>query len=171
MEPKTTNQTAAKTSAFTLPPTIVGRTDISRLLRELETLEASSVKTKNPPAQPLKITGLLSQIVAANDYDLSDKNHRQHLSQQLTTVRDRAPAVHISFATEPSPKIIETLLGWLRSNIHPYLLLQIGLQPSIAAGCVLRTPNKIFDLSLRAYFEKQKPYLLELIKSAGAGTK
>lgn len=171
MEPKTAVKTAAKTRAFTLLPQIVGRTDISRLLRELETLEAGLAGTKSPKNESLKVTNLLNQIAFTNGYKLPEKNHRQHLAEQLTKVRDQAPSVHVSFATEPSPKVTEALLSWLRSNIHPYLLLQIGLQPSIAAGCVLRTPNKIFDLSLRAYFEKQKPYLIELIKNADVGSK
>ncbi len=171
MEPKTAVKTAAKTRAFVLLPQIVGRTDINRLVRELEALEAALVGSESPENASPKATNLLNQIAAANGYKLPEKNNRQHLAQQLTKIRDHAPIVHISFAAEPAPKVTEALLGWLRSNIHSYMLLQIGLQPSIAAGCILRTPNKIFDLSLRAHFEKQKPYLVELIKSAAQGAK
>lgn len=169
MEPKPSVKTAAKTRVFVLPPQVVGRTDISRLLRELEILESALVGSQALKNTSPETTSLLGQIAAANGYQLSEKNNRQHLAGQLTKIRDHAPTVHISFAAEPSPQVTETILGWLRANIHAYMLLQIGLQPSIAAGCIVRTPNKIFDLSLRAHFEKQKPYLVELIKNAAAG--
>ena len=74
--------------------------------------------------------------------------------------------MHISFAAEPSVKALETILVWLRDNIHPKVLLQVGLQPAVAAGCVLRTPNKVFDMSLRAYLDRQGDYLVQLIRGA-----
>lgn len=168
MEPKTPTPTAAKPRSLVLVPQLVGRTDINRLLRELEALEETSISRQGTAGEPFKVTSLLNQMAVANGYKLLEKSDRRQMVEQLTQIRDQAPLVHISFAAEPSPKVTETLVTWLRSNIHPYMQLQIGLQPSIAAGCVLRTPNKIFDFSLRASFEKQKPYLVELIKGAVA---
>lgn len=159
-------KTPAKINAFILPPQVTGRTDINRLLRELEILEEALI-VKNSQHDPApKITSLLNQTALANGYKLLEKTNRQHITEQLTKILDHAPLLHISFAAEPSPKVTETVLGWLRSNIHRYALLQIGLQPAIAAGCVLRTPNKIFDMSLGATLQKQTPYLLELLKGA-----
>lgn len=155
-----------KANVFILPPQVNGRTDINRLLRELEALEETLITKAAKDNLPSKITSLLNQTALANGYKLLEKTHRQHIAQQLTKIRDHAPTVHISFAAEPSPKVTETLLSWLRSNVHRYALVQIGLQPAIAAGCVLRTPNKIFDMSLGATLQKQTPYLLELLKTA-----
>lgn len=156
---------ATKAEAFVLLPELTGQTDINRLLRELETLGEALVGSQTG-AQPPKITNLLNQTANANGYKLEDSFHRQHIAEQLTKIHDHAPLLHISFAAEPPPKVIQTVLAWLRGNIHRYALLQIGLQPAIAAGCVLRTPNKIFDMSLGASLEKQKPFLLELIQKA-----
>lgn len=161
MEPST-KSTAAE--AFSLPPQLTGQTDINRLLRELEALDEALIGANEGKGQLPKVTSLLNQTALANGYKLLEKNHRLHIAQQLAKIRDHAPLLHISFAAEPSPKVTETLLAWLRANIHRYVLLQIGLQPAIAAGCVLRTPNKIFDMSLGASLQRQKPYLLELIK-------
>lgn len=163
---QTGNQPQAKTVAFVLPAQLSGKTDINRLLRELETLEeALATRQINKTPSP-KVTSLLNQTALANGYMLLEQSHRRHIAEQLTKIRDHAPVVHISFAAEPSPKVTETLLDWLRSNVHRYTLLQVGLQPAIAAGCVLRTPNKIFDMSLGATLKKQTPYLLELLKGA-----
>ena len=164
MNSKNENQT--KSAAFVLPAQLSSKTDINRLLRELETLEEVLIGQESKKSPPPKITSLLNQTALANGYKLLEQTHRRHITDQLTKIRDHAPLLHISFAAEPSPKVTETLLTWLRSNVHRYILLQIGLQPSIAAGCVLRTPNKIFDMSLGASLQKQTPYLLELLKGA-----
>lgn len=164
MARETESQT--KRVVFVLPPQATGRTDINRLLRELEALEEALITKDTKTGLSPKITSLLNQTALANGYRLLEQTHRQHIADQLIKIRDHAPTVHISFAAEPSPKVTETLLSWLRSNVHRYTLVQIGLQPAIAAGCVLRTPNKIFDMSLGASLQKQTPYLLELLKGA-----
>jgi F0F1-type ATP synthase delta subunit len=55
----------------------------------------------------------------------------------------------MSFASEPSAKSLGTLVDWLRTNIHPQVVVSVGIQPSIAAGCIVRTPNRQYDFSLR----------------------
>src|SRR4029078_5958100 len=97
---------------------------------------------------------------------LLDDTARQKLADALQLLYERAPTLHVSFATEPSPKALERLVVWIRTNIHPQALVQVGLQPSIAAGCFLRTDNKTFDMSLRASMKKSEPILLKLISGA-----
>lgn len=164
MAPNAQNQ--AKAMPFVLPAQLSGKTDINRLLRELEKLEETLIGKQSKKTPPQKVTSLLNQTALLNGYKLLEPTHRKHITDQLTKIRDHAPLLHISFATEPSPKVTEEVLGWLRSNVHRYALLQIGLQPAIAAGCVLRTPNKIFDMSLGASLQRQTPYLLKLLKGA-----
>ena len=160
------NEIQASAAAFVLPVQLSGRTDINRLLRELQKLEEVLVGEESKKTLTPKVTALLNQTALVNGYKLLERTHRQHIAEQLTKIRDHAPLLHISFAAEPSPKVTETVLTWLRANVHRYALLQIGLRPAIAAGCVLRTPNKIFDMSLGASLQKQTPYLLELLKGA-----
>ena len=160
------SKTPAGAAEFVLPVQLSGKTDINRLLRELEVVEEDMIARPGKEAGVLNVTSLMNQMAQANGYKLSEQAHRRHLAEQLTKIRDHAPAVHISFASEPSPNVTETILTWLRTNVHRYTLIQVGLQPAIAAGCVLRTPNKIFDLSLGASLQKQTPYLLELLKGA-----
>lgn len=158
---------------FILPPQVVGKADINNLLHEIELLESELLKLKGQASLSasqkstlLRVTDELAQTAAVNDYDLKKASDRQKFTKTLIDIRDQAPLLHISFAAESSPKVTQAILAWLRGNVHRYALLHIGLQPAIAAGCVLRTPNKIFDLSLRASFEKRQPYLVELIKGA-----
>jgi F0F1-type ATP synthase delta subunit len=104
-----------------------------------------------------------------NQLNLLEEAARKQLKSQLDDLMKRAPQLHISFATDPQPKVVEEILNWLRSNVHPETLLIIGLQPSIAAGCMLRTPNKIFDMSLRQHLENQESFLKKLIQGVRDG--
>jgi F0F1-type ATP synthase delta subunit len=154
--------------AFVLPPSLVGPGDVSRLLREMTSLGDSLVTAEyrqEDDATRLKYsTPILSELASGNDYNLLDNTHRQLLGQQLENLSKNAPVIHISFVAEPSPKAVESIVVWVRANIHPYALLQVGLQPNIAAGAVVRTPNKIFDMSLRETIKQQQPYLLKLLR-------
>lgn len=153
-----------------LPPGVVSAADVNRLIRELASLNdyflSSAARKGGTAVQPPRVTRILNDIATAGKYNLLDEKERQNLVSEIKTIQTSAPLIHISFASEPSPSALGQILVWLRTNIHPYTLLQVGLQPTISAGCVLRTPNKVFDMSLRSYLDNQKGYLVELVKGA-----
>ena len=156
-----------------LPLSIVSRFDVSRLLRELNTLDDFFAGNKVQPAGsklPLpRLSRLLNELANENRINLLDEPQRRNLQQVLQQLLKQAPQLQISFSVEPAPKTLEKILAWLRQNIDPFVLLQVGLQPNVSAGFMLRTPNKWFDLSLRPRFEQQRPYLTELISGADHG--
>jgi F0F1-type ATP synthase delta subunit len=153
-----------------LPLNIIDQIDINRILRELKAVDDFFVAAKARPAgsnlQMPKLTRSLEEIAKANNYNLLEEEHRKNLYTQIQQVKKNAPLVHISFAAEPSPSALERILVWFRANIHPQLLLQVGLQPTIAAGCVVRTNNKVFDMSLREHLNQEQKYLIQLIDVA-----
>lgn len=153
-----------------LPPTVVSDGDINRLVRELDSLNdffmSAAARKGGTTVQPPRVTRILNTIATESKLNLLDEKHRQSLAGELKAIQNTAPVMHISFATEPSPQALERILVWMRAKIHPYALLQVGLQPTIAAGCVLRTPNKVFDMSLRSYLDRQRGYLVELVRGA-----
>lgn len=157
-----------------LPDTVISPVDIGRLLRELRNLDDFFVSAKKRQAgttmQLPKLSRQLDQLSHENELNLLDESHRQNLSAGLNEIYERAPKLHISFASEPTSKPFEQLLIWFRQNIHPHALITVGLQPAIAAGCVVRSTNKVFDMSLRGSLEKQRPYLARLIKGAVDGS-
>jgi F0F1-type ATP synthase delta subunit len=153
-----------------LPLNIIDQVDINRILRELKEVDDFFIAAKARPAgtslQIPKLTRSLEEIAKNNNYNLLEEEHRKNLYNQIDQVKKNAPLVHISFAAEPSPNALEKILVWFRTNIHPQLLLQVGLQPKIAAGCVVRTNNKVFDMSLREHLSQQQQYLAQLIDVA-----
>jgi F0F1-type ATP synthase delta subunit len=48
------------------------------------------------------------------------------------------------------------------------VLVQIGLQPNLGAGCVVRTTNKYFDMSLRTKFFDSRDKLRAVLKAPAA---
>ncbi|MBA3757472.1 hypothetical protein H0X09_01240 [Candidatus Saccharibacteria bacterium] len=158
-----------------LPLSVISQVDVARLLRELNGLEdffiGLAARKPGTPMQPPRLSRLLEQIAVDNQHNLLEESSRGDLSAKLGEILNKAPLLHISFAAEPSGRALESILIWLRQNIHPQVLLAVGLQPTIAAGCVLRTPNRLFDMSMRNHLKAQEPYMVQLIQGAADGSK
>lgn len=157
-----------------LPTAIVGLIDVGRLIRELDKVEANlqqqSIRTEADADVKLpKFSLLLDQLVDKNQLDLLKEEDRRKTHDFLKQLRQHAPKVHMSFSANPSPRFIQTLTAWLRQNIHPQLLVAIGLQPGIGAGCVLRTTNKYFDLSLAKSFAESRDVLMKYLRGPEGG--
>lgn len=150
-----------------LPERLVGSVDLSRALRELKDLdEWLNQMALRQPGQPMKLpktSATLDELAALNEASLLDPKHREHLVMILNAFSAHAPRIHMSFAAEPSAAFIGKIVFWLRTNINPVILLEVGLQPTIAAGCTVRTSNKIFDMSLRHRFTDNRRMLVEKI--------
>lgn len=157
-----------------LPLDVVSKSDTSQLTRELTSLNDFFISVgKRKPGSRVHLpplSRLLEKLAQENNANLINEKQRQQLLQGLKNISSSAPILHISFASEPSPLVVEKILDWLRTNIDVRILLQVGLQPSIAAGCELRTPNKTFDMSLRSHLKTQQDFLVQLIQGAVGGS-
>lgn len=159
----------APKSAFLLPTDVVSPLDLNRLLREVEGLDEALRQAGLRGGRPgdLPKTGrVLEETAHLNDLNLLQQEQREGLLRELKALKSRSPIVHMSFSADPSPVFMRKLVAWFRQHIHPYVLITVGLQPTIGAGCILRTTNQQFDFSLRARFQKSRPILLERLHSA-----
>lgn len=151
-----------------LPLSVVGPVDLGRLIRELESLEnvllESQLRTPDQEAKVPKTSHAMEEILGLNKLDLLKEDDRRSLKQFLTTVRAKAPRLHMSFSADPSPAFINKIMTWLRDNVHPVVLLTVGMQPGIGAGCIIRTPNKYFDLSLGKDIAKKREVLMATLR-------
>jgi F0F1-type ATP synthase delta subunit len=155
-----------------LPVLVFGVVEVRRLKREIEALndfmrQAAIREPGKQPALP-RLSRVLEAMSTDNNRNLLLEQDRQELQEFLTHVESTGPMIHVSFASDPSSAFVAKLVTWLRGNIDPLALLQIGLQPTIAAGCVVRTPNKIFDLSLRQNLASQRGKLIEALDAISA---
>lgn len=146
----------AHQATFQIPMSVVTRSDIGRLATEAETmdnfLQAAAVRQPGDAVQIPKTSNVFDELVSLNKLNLLQPADRQILIHSLAELRTKAPTLHLSFNTDPSPVFQQRLVTWIRQQMHPYMLLQIGLQPSIGAGCMLRATSKFYDFSLKQRF-------------------
>jgi F0F1-type ATP synthase delta subunit len=153
----------AHKQAFVLPAALYAKRDVGRLLREIEKVDAA--KSAKPKEQ--SVSSLLQSVIDANSG--ADKTVTlAEVAPALKQLYDKAPSIHISFAAAPSPEFLSKLVSWFRKEVDPYVLLKVGLQPTIGAGCLLRTPNKFFDMTMRKRFAEKKPVLEAQLRGQNA---
>lgn len=161
-------------AAPVLPTAVTGLVDLGRLIRELEAVEdamqGQHLRTEqDEDAIPLpKLSGLLERVAEDNHLDLSQQHQRASLIEFLKLLRREAPRVHMSFSANPSAEFLLKLVDWLRAQIHPHVLVAVGLQPGIGAGCVLRTENRYFDMSLGKRFGGSRELLMKRLNEVAA---
>lgn len=154
-----------------LSQSVISQVDLGRLRRELNSVDDFIVQSRvrkagSQPAMP-QTSHMLEELAKHNKLNLLIETDRKKLDTILKDLYSHAPILHISFASDPSPIFLRKIITWLRSEIHPHILLQTGLQPSIAAGCIIRTPNKYLDLSLRKRFEQKRDLLRTSLEAGG----
>jgi hypothetical protein len=151
-----------------LPVQVVGIADINRLIREVEGLDdflmQAAIRTPGSSMKLPRTSRLLDEFVAVNRFNLLQTADRRAAAAFLQSIKQKAPVLHMSFASDPTAAFTVKLIIWLRTNIHPYLLLKIGLEPRIAAGCIIRTPSRQYDFSLRRHFNDQRDLLINALR-------
>ncbi len=148
-----------------LPLSIITPIDVARVIRELDTLDEllrqSELRGTSDPADIPRYSKMLDELLQANEANMSVPDDREALLQQMKGLQQQAPIIHMSFSNEPPARYVQRIAEWLRTHIHGGLLLRVGLQPNIGAGCVVRTANKSFDFSLRKFFESKHEFFMQ----------
>ena len=155
---------------LSLPPQVASPTDLGRLLREItmvnENMLQLSIRAGGSTTKMVKISRLMDLMTEYNKLNLLRESDRQALKQYLEAVKQSAPRLHFSFGADPAPVFIEKLVSWLRREISPHLLITVGLQPNIGAGCIVRSNSRQYDFSLGKTFEQKRGLLLKQLKPA-----
>lgn len=148
-----------------LPTSIVSTGDARRLRRDLasleDTLQAIRLRTNAPVAKLPRLSRMLEEFASTNRLNLLMPDDRHHAEVFMEYVIKKAPVMHISFASEATRKFTTELIVWLRTNYDSEMLMEVGLEPNIAAGCVVRTTNKMFDFSLITHLQEKRSLLME----------
>jgi len=153
-----------------LPISLVGPVDLGRVMRELEQLSEQlhqlQLREAGDEIKMPKTSKMMDELLTLNQLNLLQEADRQTLAEFLKEVKTRAPRLHVSFSADPSPLFVEKIMTWLRREIHPVVLMTVGMQPNIGAGCIVRTTNKYFDMSLAKDFAKKRDVLMAQLKQA-----
>lgn len=163
-------QDSAQKDAMKLPTSIVSTGDARRLRRDLadleDTLQAIRLRTNAPVAKLPRLDRMLEEFASTNRLNMLLPDDRHHAAVFMDYVLKKAPVLHISFACEATRRFTTELIVWLRTNYDSEMLIEIGLEPNIAAGCVVRTTNKMFDFSLITHLKSQRSMLMEKLVGA-----
>lgn len=160
---------------FTFPPALIGRADLSRLLREIEALDNDLESQKARSHGKIdgyhmpNMSRALSDFLEANTIDISNDQTRMNIRTQLHKLKDHAPVIHMTFATESDPESMQQIVEWIRKELHPQALISIGLQPSLIGGAYVRTPNHVYDFSLRAHMHDSRDVIVKALDTLTKG--
>lgn len=157
---------------FLLPPSVVSRVDLARMLDDAErvdnTLTTSAVREKAGGNGEVAMT--FSEQFAAflelNQLQFGAAQQRTAIIKQLRLLKDTVPTVHMTFAVEADRESLGQLVSWLRENVHQQTVIAVGLQPALVAGVYLRTPNHVHDLSLKAKLAGSRDLLVKELEAA-----
>ncbi|MCA9331844.1 hypothetical protein KC968_02795 [Candidatus Saccharibacteria bacterium] len=157
-----------KKPALKLPTMVNSMDDIDHLLHEIEQIDeflrhAGSREPGTPIDLP-KPSRALDELSRVNELNLLQDKDRARIWGMLLALKAKAPTLQISFSEQPTPAFTQKLITWLRDEIHPMLLLKVGLQPNIGIGFVVRGHNLSLDFSLRDYFRKQRTLLFDELR-------
>lgn len=156
---------------FILPPSIVSKPDVSRLVREVEYLDneltaaAARAKIGATAANNLHVSDMMTDFLEHNKISLTESRIRSELIKQLRLLKDHLPVVHMTFAVEADAQSLGKLASWLRETVHPQTCISVGLQPGLIAGVHLRTSNHMHDLSVRTAFQNSRGRLIEQLEA------
>ncbi len=156
---------------FSLPPSVVSRIDVSRLVSEVERVDseltAAAVRSKvSESEQPMPVlSGQLSDFLSQNQLELNESHERSRIVKELRVLKDKVPVIHMTFAVTADPESLGQIADWLRKSVHPQAVIAVGLQPNLVAGVYLRTPNHVHDLSLKSKLASSRGLLVQEMES------
>ncbi len=160
-------------SRFVLPASVVSKVDLRRLVNELEQIDNYLVsvearqKVGAVASQQPAMSEQLRDLVSVNSLNLSSSQERSSLIRQIREFKDKAPTIHMTFASTADQESLRLLANWVRAEIHPQAVISIGLQPGLLGGVHLRTTNQIHDLSLRSQLSGKRHLLVKQLEALG----
>jgi hypothetical protein len=167
------SETGVKThNAYVLPPSVVTKVDVARLVRDAERVDneltTATVRAKAGSSEHVEpsLSESLASFLERNGLSFDNTNERSAIIKELRRLKDEAPIVHMTFATEADPESLAQLVNWFRESIHPQAVIAVGLQPALVAGVYLRTTNHVHDLSLRAKLLSSRDLLVKELEAS-----
>lgn len=160
---------------YSLPPSVVSKLDVSRLVSELERVDNEAttlaVRAKAGVQQQTEpvVSEQLADFLQHNTLSLATAQERQQVLMQLRQLKDEVPIIHLTFAVPADRESLGQLAQWLRASVHPQAVIAVGLQPALIAGVYVRTPNQVHDLSLRGMLAGGHDVLVKELETLRGG--
>lgn len=160
---------------LSLPPSIITRVDVSRLVSEVEQLDSYMIAADARAKSGMPSTGesvqseQLADFLAVNNIEIGDASNRSELIKQLRRLKSTVPWVHMTFAVPADNESLREIVAWLRESVHPQSVIMVGMQPSLVGGVYVRTPNQVHDMSLRAQLAGRRDIITREVEALSGG--
>lgn len=158
-------------TSFVIPPSVVSRVDVARLLSEAERVDneltTAIVRAKAGAEQYIQpvLSQQLIDFLTTNNISLEKSTDRSELIKQLRLLKNEIPIVHMTFATTADSESLSSLAAWLRKQVHPQAVIAVGIQPDLVGGVHLRTANHVYDFSIRKLLEGKRDLITEGLRA------
>ena len=158
-----------------LPDSVATKRNLVSLVHEVEcideTMIAAEVKAKVgvEASHSPELSDHLASFLTLNHLSLDGSRTRSQLVAYLRRLKDQAPVVHMTFATEADDDSLRQLAAWVRQSVHPQAVMTVGLQPDLIGGVHVRTANHVQDLSIRARLKDARHSIVEELEAIHAG--
>lgn len=139
-----------------LPDRLVTRRQLRELRTEVETIIEQAVQGSirkeqtgatfgvNKPSQ------LLQEMMVLHDMTLTIESLKS-LQKVIQDIDDQAVLLRVVLSAEANADVKSRIVRWFRTNMNSPVLMRFGIQPAIAGGCIVYTPNHRYDFSLRTH--------------------
>jgi len=137
-----------------IPDRLVTRRQLKELRQEVETILDEAVQGSIRKEQigvnfgVKKPSILLQETMVLHDIQLNIKA-LQKLKAILEDIDRHAIMLRVVLSSEATPDVSAKIVRWFRSTMKQPVLLRFGIQPAIAGGCIVYTPNHRYDFTLR----------------------
>lgn len=140
-----------------LPDSIITSADVASVQREIHAYSArlshddikrrTGAKTHDTPFElSPAATELVNVTLGAGSVSAS---RLDELHAKLETYRKSAPTITITLAAIAPGELRQKLIGWVRRELDPTMLIQFKVNRAILGGMVVTRGSRIFDWSYR----------------------
>lgn len=121
--------------------------------------------THEPDPSPIHTSALLMGVLRTAAVASTDQPALEKLLKQLETIRDRAPAIHLTLAALPNRDLKRKLTEWFRTQIHPYAFLTFATRADIGGGVIIQAGSRIYNYSFREQILSHRQRISEIYHS------
>jgi F0F1-type ATP synthase delta subunit len=144
---------------FNLPDSVIRYREAKRIHRQLQSLvqQAEGEQSWARASEEVRSLAQLNQQVVQQEGPA-------RLAESLYEVMQNAPVFGVILTAHPHDSFVVEIGNWFRREIHPHSLLTISVRRSISGGAVIRSKNRIFDLSFRSQILENKDRISEVAR-------
>jgi hypothetical protein len=148
----------------TLPIAVQTPRQVADCLQELELAQQAAASQVLAKRVGGKVPVAAPELSDTTEAVLKSYTSIEQAIVALTELQDKAWVVHITTASDLTPKGRQSVVGWFRENCNPLALATFGIIPEVGGGVVVRTPYHNYDFSYATQLWQQRDKLAEVLK-------